>query len=190
MGRAAALPYQIVVGRRCRAAPSIPPTTESHARVRNTANPLRSSPIPPAPARSSPHRAADDESRPVEKPSSEELTPTFATIPDADWNEEIAQDLKSEDLSELIVYSRDWTIETINNQIAKENIDLAPAFQRRNAWNDDRRSKLIESLIAGLPVPEIVLAENPQKRGAFIVIDGKQRLLTMKLSMSVPKASQ
>lgn len=109
-----------------------------------------------------------------------ELPPAVApTLPDADWNDEIAQDLKPEDLSGLVVYSRDWTIETINNQISQANIDLNPKFQRRNAWNDDRRSKLIESLIAGLPVPEIVLAENPEKPKSFIVIDGKQRLLTI-----------
>jgi uncharacterized protein DUF262 len=42
-----------------------------------------------------------------------------------------------------------------------------------------RRSKLIESLVAGLPVPEIVLAEDPNKKKAFIVIDGKQRLLAI-----------
>ena len=58
------------------------------------------------------------------------------TVPDADWNDEIAQDLKPEDLSGLVVHSRDWTIETINNQIAQENIDLNPKFQRRNAWNE------------------------------------------------------
>jgi hypothetical protein len=32
---------------------------------------------------------------------------------------------------------------------------------------------------AGLPVPEIVLAEDPKKKKTFIVIDGKQRLLTI-----------
>lgn len=115
----------------------------------------------------------------TKKPIAELLPSVVPTVPDADWNDEIAQDLKPEDLSGLVVYSRDWTIETINNQIAQENIDLNPKFQRRNAWNDDRRSKLIESLIAGLPVPEIVLAENPEKPKSFIVIDGKQRLLTI-----------
>lgn len=41
-----------------------------------------------------------------------------------------------------------------------------------------RRSRLIESFILGFPVPQLVLAENPRQRGTFIVIDGKQRLLT------------
>jgi hypothetical protein len=98
---------------------------------------------------------------------------------DLQWNEEIIEDVSAKDESELVVYSRDWTIATIISQIEQKNIDLNPKFQRRNAWDDARRSKLIESLIAGLPVPEIVLAEDPKKKKAFIVIDGKQRLLTI-----------
>lgn len=95
------------------------------------------------------------------------------------WNEEINDDVSPEGESEIVVYSRDWTIATIISQIEQVNIDLNPKFQRRNAWDDVRRSMLIESLITGLPVPEIVLAEDPNKRKAFIVIDGKQRLLTI-----------
>jgi hypothetical protein len=95
------------------------------------------------------------------------------------WNDEIIEDISTEGESELVVYSRDWTIATILSQIEQKNIDLNPKFQRRNAWNDSRRSMLIESLVAGLPVPEIVLAEDPKKKKAFVVIDGKQRLLTI-----------
>lgn len=90
-----------------------------------------------------------------------------------------SEDLINVNVSDVIVYSRDWTIETIFNQINLGNIDLNPKFQRRNAWNDDKRSKLIESIVMGYPVPEIVLAENPQKKRSYIVIDGKQRLLTV-----------
>lgn len=81
--------------------------------------------------------------------------------------------------NEIVVYSRDWTIGTFYDQIEQGNIDLNPGFQRRNAWDDPKRGKLIESIIKGYPVPEIVLAENTNNRGSFIVIDGKQRLLTM-----------
>jgi len=96
-----------------------------------------------------------------------------------DWNEEIEEDLEKLDYRSLIVYSRDWTVETIVNQIQKGNIDLNPAFQRRNAWTDARRSRLIESLIINIPIPEIVLAEDLNEKNSFIVIDGKQRLLTI-----------
>lgn len=94
-------------------------------------------------------------------------------------NQSDSEDIQTMDVSDVVVYARDWTIETIFNQINIENIDLNPKFQRRNAWNDDKRSKLIESIIMGYPVPEIVLAENPSKKRSFIVIDGKQRLLTI-----------
>jgi hypothetical protein len=73
----------------------------------------------------------------------------------------------------------DWTIETIFGQVTKHNIDLDPAFQRRSAWDVVRKSRLIESLLIGLPVPNIVLAENKAHRGRFIVIDGKQRVLSI-----------
>jgi len=78
-----------------------------------------------------------------------------------------------------VVVNSDWTIETINLQIQKGNIDLQPKFQRRAAWDDVRKSRLIESIIAGMPVPNIVLAENKEQRGRFIVIDGKQRLVSI-----------
>jgi hypothetical protein len=98
------------------------------------------------------------------------------------WNREDATDLdrpKSLQKYEIVVSSRDWTVETIVRQIEQRNIDLDPAFQRRNAWRDHRRSRLIESFVLGFPVPQLVLAENPRLRGSFIVIDGKQRLLTI-----------
>lgn len=88
-------------------------------------------------------------------------------------------DLDNIDTSGIVVYSRDWTIDTILKQIEMGNIDLNPAFQRRNAWTDDKRSKLIESIMMEYPIPEIVLAEDKNKKKSFIVIDGKQRLLTI-----------
>jgi hypothetical protein len=94
-------------------------------------------------------------------------------------NKEIVEDIDPFDASKVVVFSRDWTIETIYSQIKEGNIDLNPKFQRRNAWNDSKRSILIESVILGYPVPEIVLAEDPKKKRSFIVIDGKQRLLTL-----------
>jgi hypothetical protein len=98
------------------------------------------------------------------------------------WNSEDASDLeRPKDASDynIAIAARDWTVETIVQQVRQGNIDLDPAFQRRNAWRDQRRSRLIESFILGFPVPQIVLAENPRKKKTFIVIDGKQRLMTI-----------
>jgi hypothetical protein len=65
-------------------------------------------------------------------------------------------------------------------QINKGNILLNPDFQRRDAWDKKRKSLFVESLILGLPVPQIVLAESKERRGSYIVLDGKQRMLSIR----------
>jgi hypothetical protein len=83
-------------------------------------------------------------------------------------------------ISEAVTWSTDWTVESLINQLDREVIDLNPKFQRRDAWNDNKKSRFIESLIYGLPIPQIVLAESPTVKGKYIVVDGKQRLITLK----------
>ena len=82
-------------------------------------------------------------------------------------------------VNKAVVTGTDWTADTILKQLEKGNIVLDPVFQRRDAWNDKRKSKFIESIILGLPIPQIVLAESQETKGTFVVIDGKQRLLTL-----------
>jgi hypothetical protein len=95
---------------------------------------------------------------------------------DAD-EEDVARQLGDE--TPAVVSGTDWTTETIVSQLKRGNIQLNPRFQRRDAWKIDHKSRFIESLIVGLPVPQIVLAESKQDRGKFIVLDGKQRLLSI-----------
>lgn len=83
-------------------------------------------------------------------------------------------------ISDALVSATDWTAETILSQIDKGNILLNPAFQRRDAWDIKRKSAFIESIILNIPIPQIVLAEAKSQKGKFIVLDGKQRLLTMR----------
>ena len=82
--------------------------------------------------------------------------------------------------SQAVIWGTDWTTETIARQLEKGNIDLNPSFQRRDAWSEQEKSRLIESLMLGFPVPPIILAENKQKKNSYIVIDGKQRLLSIR----------
>ncbi|MBE9056655.1 DUF262 domain-containing protein [Sphaerospermopsis sp. LEGE 08334] len=82
-------------------------------------------------------------------------------------------------IKEIVVSGSDWTTATILDQLVRDNIQLTPRFQRRDAWDITRKSRFIESLILGFPVPQIVLAVKPKEKGKFIVLDGKQRLLTI-----------
>ena len=95
-------------------------------------------------------------------------------------NEADIDPLNHTKISQAVVSGNDWTAETIINQIDKGNIQLNPSFQRRDAWTKSRKSKFIESLILGLPVPQLVLAESKERRGSYIVLDGKQRLLSIR----------
>jgi hypothetical protein len=54
---------------------------------------------------------------------------------------------------------------------------LIPGFQRNYVWDLRRASKLIESILMGLPIPQIFLYEEGRNR--FLVIDGQQRLMTI-----------
>lgn len=52
-----------------------------------------------------------------------------------------------------------------------------PGFQRNYIWDLKRASKLIESIIIGLPIPQVFLYE--ESKNSYLVIDGQQRLLTL-----------
>jgi hypothetical protein len=98
------------------------------------------------------------------------------------WDDEgdDEEPVSREAVTQAVVTDTDWTAETILSQLRRGNIQLNPRFQRRDAWDPTRKSRFIESLILGLPIPQLVLAEDKRRRGAFIVLDGKQRLLTLR----------
>ncbi len=52
-----------------------------------------------------------------------------------------------------------------------------PDYQRDFTWDEKRQSRLIESIILGLPIPFIFVAEN--KNGAWEIVDGSQRIRTL-----------
>lgn len=70
----------------------------------------------------------------------------------------------------------DFNISTLFSLIDNGVIKMPP-FQRNYVWDEKRASKLIESIILGLPVPQVFLYE--QGKNSFYVIDGQQRLLSI-----------
>ena len=55
-------------------------------------------------------------------------------------------------------------------------ICLDPDFQRNFVWKQKQKSELIESVIMGIPLPLIYLAETME--GNLVIVDGRQRLTT------------
>ena len=58
-----------------------------------------------------------------------------------------------------------------------EEITINPEFQRLFRWQSGQKSRLIESLLLGIPVPSIFVFEKAD--GSWELIDGLQRLSTI-----------
>lgn len=63
------------------------------------------------------------------------------------------------------------------NLYKDEELDIHPAFQRVFRWGIEQKSRLVESLLLGIPLPSIYVSTNAD--GVWEVIDGVQRLSTI-----------
>lgn len=74
----------------------------------------------------------------------------------------------------------DFSVSSLIAMMDKKDVTV-PEFQRRYVWSDRQASRLIESLIIQCPIPVIYL--NQEKDESFSVIDGNQRLNSLKRFM-------
>ena len=57
------------------------------------------------------------------------------------------------------------------------DIEIHPEFQRIYRWTDDQKSRLVESILLGIPIPSIFVSQRDD--GVWDVVDGVQRLSTI-----------
>jgi len=84
--------------------------------------------------------------------------------------------------------TKEYPVETIVDKYLKGIEDdtnelFIPDYQRDMAWDAPRMSKFIESLLVGLPIPYIFVAdissEGEEKEGRLEIVDGSQRIRTL-----------
>lgn len=77
--------------------------------------------------------------------------------------------------------SYDVTVDELVRRVGAGRIEIAPAYQRQFRWDEERQSRLIESLLLGIPVPSLFMATNvgPETGTTWEVVDGLQRLLSL-----------
>lgn len=81
-------------------------------------------------------------------------------------------------LQKIVDYEiREYTIELLIQKFEEQEIFI-PTYQRKFVWDTKRQSKFIESLILGLPIPYMFLADT--KDGRSEIVDGSQRIRTLK----------
>lgn len=74
----------------------------------------------------------------------------------------------------LVIQQSDFSLSSICDMVESDSIDLTPPYQRRDRWNEEKQSRLIESFLLNVPVPPVYLSE--EDYGSYSVIDGKQRI--------------
>ena len=93
-----------------------------------------------------------------------------------DGEGEIGDDSYPIDQFDLVSTPNDFNTKTLVDFI-ESGVVIIPGFQRNYVWDIKRASRLIESIIVGLPVPQVFLYEQGSNR--YIVIDGQQRLMSI-----------
>lgn len=72
---------------------------------------------------------------------------------------------------------RDFTIDYLVSQYNSKRFFI-PNYQRNFVWNDNTRSRFIESVLLGIPIPFLFLAIDDET-GNFEIVDGAQRIRTL-----------
>lgn len=112
-------------------------------------------------------------------PNSDDHPPVAETVE----NEELAEQVKLaeaqivEQSKRIEYYLTDYSVELLAMKMGNEQF-VIPSYQREDTWEDDRKSRFIESLLMGLPIPFLFFWEKSD--GKLEVVDGSQRLRTIK----------
>lgn len=95
-------------------------------------------------------------------------------------NDELVTEDEVEDVPyveyDISVNPSDPTLELLSKQVEREDI-IIPFYQRKYVWKIEQASRLIESFLMGLPVPQLFLYVNDDDQ--LEVIDGQQRLMSV-----------
>lgn len=73
-------------------------------------------------------------------------------------------------------YMTEYSVELLANKMMTGGFDI-PDYQREFTWDPKRKSRFIESLVMGLPIPFLFFWE--RESGKLEIVDGSQRLRTI-----------
>lgn len=73
-------------------------------------------------------------------------------------------------------YLTEYSVELLADKMQRGEF-VVPSYQRAYTWEEDRKSRFIESMIIGLPIPFLFFWEMPN--GKLEIVDGSQRLRSL-----------
>ena len=108
----------------------------------------------------------------------QESSPLDSTVDSGVSGEDSIYDGKNYKVSTT---ANDFNVSTIFSYFKAGTFEIPP-FQRNYVWDIRKASKLIESLILGLPIPQVFLWQ--KERSKLAIIDGQQRLTSIYFFLS------
>jgi hypothetical protein len=100
-------------------------------------------------------------------------------------NEQMAAEEQVAKHERIVDYdTKEYPVETIVEKYVTdlekdENELFVPDYQREHTWDEKRQSKFIESVLIGLPIPFIFVADTAEANGRLEIVDGSQRIRTL-----------
>lgn len=73
--------------------------------------------------------------------------------------------------------SYDMSVGELINLYKEQDLKLNPAYQRLYRWDDEHKTNFIESILIGIPIPPIFVAQKDD--GKWDIVDGLQRISTL-----------
>lgn len=73
--------------------------------------------------------------------------------------------------------SYDMSVGELISLYKDKDLKLNPAYQRLFRWDDDHKTNFIESILIGIPIPQIFVAQ--KEDGKWDIVDGVQRVSTL-----------
>ena len=77
----------------------------------------------------------------------------------------------------IVTDKMDISIGELVNMYEQQELIIHPEYQRMFRWTDTQKTALIESILVGIPIPPIFVAED--ENGVWELVDGLQRLSTI-----------
>lgn len=108
--------------------------------------------------------------------SDDPLVPEVAKSLDFERQVELAEAQIVEQSKRIEYYLTDYSVELLAMKMGNGQF-VIPSYQRDDTWEEDRKSRFIESLLMGLPIPFLFFWE--KNDGKLEVVDGSQRLRTI-----------
>lgn len=90
-------------------------------------------------------------------------------------NSEVEDDYSDDSLFNITSWGADLSIRELISMYEEDEL-LKPELQRKYVWDKTEASRFIESILMGLPIPSIFLA---QSGGNKLIVDGYQRIMTV-----------